>query len=174
MRIWIILLGLLLTMSVLAPSHVRAEDIAAYEAEGDANAGGTDPRVAALDEAFSRAAAAALQDLLDAETRKAHKAVLDREVVGRARLWIAKFTVTRDETADGRRQLTVMVRVDRDKMRARLAELNIATPPAGEQPRPGARTVVVLLRIATPDGARATYGVTAEKELAGLGALGAT
>lgn len=161
-------------MPVLAPSHARAEDIAGYETDGDADAGGTDPRVAALDEAFSRAAAAALHDLLDAETRKAHKAVLDREVVGRARLWIAKFTVTRDETADGRRQLTVMVRVDRDKMRARLGELNIATPPPGEQPRPGARTVVVLLRIATPDGARATYGATAEKELAGLGALGAT
>jgi len=158
----------------LGPTLARAEDIAAYETEGEADAGGTDPRVTALDEAFARAASVALQDLLEADVRKANRAAIDREILGRARLWVAKFTVTKDETADGRRQLTVMVRVDRDKMRARLAELNIQARVAGEQPAPGAKGVVVLLRIATPEGARATYGASAEKEPPGLGALAAT
>jgi len=148
-----------------------AEDIASYEMEGDSDAGGSDPRVAALDEAFSRAAQAAVQELVDADVRKAHKGAIDKEIVGRARLWVAKFTVTKDATNEGRRELTVMVRIDRDKMRARLAELNIATGAVGETPKPGAKTVVVLMRITTPEGTRASYGATAEKELPGMGAL---
>src|SRR5687767_6529970 len=94
--------------------------------EGDADAGGSDPRVAALDEAFGRAITAAVGELVDGDVRKANKSVIDREIVGRARLFVAKFTVSKDDTNDGRRQLTVMVRVDRDKLRARLGELNIA------------------------------------------------
>ena len=151
-----------------------AEDIASYEMEGDSDAGGSDPRVAALDEAFSRAAQAAVQELVDADMRKAHKGAIDKEIVGRARLWVAKFTVTKDATNEGRRELTVMVRIDRDKMRARLAELNIATGAVGETPKPGAKTVVVLMRITTPEGTRASYGATAEKELPGMGALAST
>jgi len=151
-----------------------AEDIASYEMEGDSDAGGSDPRVAALDEAFSRAAQAAVQELVDADVRKAHKGAIDKEIVGRARLWVAKFTVTKDATNEGRRELTVMVRIDRDKMRARLAELNIATGAVGETPKPGAKTVVVLMRITTPEGTRASYGATAEKELPGMGALAST
>lgn len=148
-----------------------AEDIASYEMEGDADAGGTDPRVAALDEAFSRAAAAAAAELVDNDVQRTNKATLDREIIGRARLWVAKFTVTKDETSEGRRQLTVMVRIDRDKLRARLAELNIATGQAGELPKPGAKSVVVLMRLTAPEGTRASYGATAEKELPGMGAF---
>lgn len=154
----------------VAPRGARAEDIVAYEMEGEADAAGSDPRVAALDEAFARAAKAAIQELVDAQVRKANKAVIDREIIGRARLWVAKFSVTKDETADGRRQLTVMVRVDRDRVRARLAELAIAS---GEATAPGAQSVVVLMRLASPDATRASYGATAEQELPGMGALAA-
>ncbi|HLL24170.1 MAG TPA: hypothetical protein VK427_18690 [Kofleriaceae bacterium] len=151
----------------------RAEDIAAYEMDGDADAGGSDPRVAALDEAFARAAQAAVGELVDADVRKANKAVIDRELVGRARLWVAKFTVTKDETAEGRRQLTVTVRIDRDKLRARLAELGVASVGAGDV-KPGAKSAIVVMRVTSPEGTRATYGATAEKELPGMGAFAAT
>jgi hypothetical protein len=164
-----LLLALILLLAVTPRAF--AEDIAVYEVEGDADVGGADPRVAALDEAFGRAVSSALADVLDADVRKANKPVVDREIVGRARLWVAKFAVTRDETADGRRQLTVTVRVDRDKMRARLGELNIGTAGPGEQPAPGARTGIVLLRITEGTAVRADYGATAEKDLPGLGAL---
>src|SRR5687768_16556827 len=120
--------------------------------EGDADAGGADPRVAALDEAFARAAQQAVGEIVDADVRKTSKATLDREIVGRARLWVVKFTVTKDVTSEGRRELTVQVRIDRDKLRARLAELGIGTSVAGEQPKPNAKSVVVLLRIIGPDG----------------------
>ena len=146
----------------------RAEDIVGFETEGEADAGGSDPRVAALDEAFANAARQALAELMDGETRKANKSALDKEIVGRARLWVAKFTVTKDETADGRRQLTVMVRVDKDKMRAKLSELNIK---AAAVPEPTGKTAVVLLRVTAAEGTRATYGANAEKDIPGMAAL---
>ncbi|MGN6105753.1 MAG: hypothetical protein ACTHU0_11655 [Kofleriaceae bacterium] len=156
----------------VAPPWAHAEDVASYEIEGEADASGGDPRVAALDDAFSRATGQALLELLDPETRRANKAAINAHILGRARLWVAKFTVTRDATVDGRRQLSVSVRVDRDKLRARLAELHIATAVATPEPtRPAAHPVVVLLRTSDPTGARASYGATAEKDLPGLGAL---
>ena len=150
----------------------RAEDVASYDAEGDADlSGGADARVAALDEAFARAVSQALGDVVAPEVRTTRKADLDREIIGHARLWVAKFTVTKDTTADDRRQLKVSVRVDRDKMRAKLTELNIATMTGSEASK--GRSVAVLLRVTDAKGARASYGATAEKELPGLGALSA-
>ncbi|HSK02643.1 MAG TPA: hypothetical protein VK932_15435, partial [Kofleriaceae bacterium] len=105
-----------------------------YETEGEAEAAAGNARVAALDDAFGRAVGQAVAELVGAEARKTHRAALGEHILGRARLWVARFTVTRDETADGRRQLTVTVRIDRDKLRARLGELDIATAEAVEQP----------------------------------------
>jgi hypothetical protein len=155
---------------VATSARARAEDVVAYQAEGDADAGAADARVEALDEAFGKAVAQALGDLLDADTRKQNKPVIDRELLGHARLWVTKFTVTREGVADDRKQVSVSVRVDRDKLRARLGELNITGKTAGE---PAANTpgVTVLLRVVSPEGVRATYGLSAEKDIAGLAAL---
>ncbi len=157
---------------VLAVGSARAEDIAGYQVDGDADAGGADPRVAALDEAFGRAVAMALADVLDAATRKTHKQVLDKEILGRARLWVAGFKVDKDDTIDGRRQLTATVRVDRDKMRARLDQLDIAAAGgSGPDAAVGARTGVILLRVTETGGMRSSFGAGSEKEVPGLGAL---
>ena len=145
---------------LLVAGVAHAEDIASYEREGDADAGSPDPRVAALDEAFSRAAQVAVSELVDNDVRKTNKAAIDKEIVGRARLWVAKFTVNKDTTVGERRQLQVTVRVDRDKMLARLAELDVAT-----------KLVTVLLRIDDPTGPRATYGSGGEKDVPGSAAL---
>lgn len=164
---------------MLAALPASAEDIVAYQAEGDAPAGGSDARVMALDEAFASAVSTALAELVSAETRTARKAELDKELVGRARLWVAKFSVTKDDTVDGRRELTVSVRIDRDKVRARLAELNIAvkeaatsaSPGTGDGDAAGARTATVLLRVMTPTGVRVDWGTQAEQDLPGLVSL---
>ena len=79
-------------LALCAPAH--AEEIVAYEAEGEAPVAAADPRIAALDDAFARAIAAALADLVAPEVRSAKQGDLDRELVGHARLWIVKFTVT--------------------------------------------------------------------------------
>jgi hypothetical protein len=159
--------------SVLAGTRTgaRAEDLASYPADGDADASAADARVEALDAAFGKAVAQALSDLLDVEIRRQNKPVLDRELVGHARLWVAKFTVIKEAVGDDRKQLQVSVRIDRDKIRARLAELNIATRGGGDAPAANAQLVTVLLRVATPDGVHAAYGGGAEKDVAGLAAL---
>lgn len=169
-------LAILILVLLLGVAH--AEDVASYEVDGESDAGGADPRVAALDDAFGRAVTAALKELLPGNLRTQHKQVLDREVVGRARLWVVKFTVASDETNDDRRQLTVAVRVDRDKMRTRLAELGIDTSggnggPAPAQPVAVGRTrpIAVALRVVDPEVVRATYGVEAAKDLPGLGVV---
>jgi hypothetical protein len=148
-----------------------AEDIASYEVEGESDAAGTDPRTAALDAAFGRAVVAAVGDVLDAETRKTNKAAIDKDVVGRARLVVAKFTVTKDVTESGRRQLTVVVRVDRDKVRERLEALNIK---AVAPPLPvAANKAVILLRITNGETTTASYGTAGLQAMPGLGALSA-
>ncbi len=166
-------------------STAAAEDIVAYQAEGDAPASGADARTMALDEAFANAVATALSELVAPEVRTARKGELDKEIVARARLWVAKFSVTKDETIENRRELTVSVRIDRDKLRARLGELNIATKDAAvsAQPNPGtgepagpvgaspAKTVTVLLRVTSPNGTDASYGATANADLPGVSAL---
>ena len=159
----------LVSVLLAVTSVARAEDIAAYDTEGDAELSGSDPRVAALDEAFARAVSLAIADVVAPDVRSAKKADLDRELVGRARLWVAKFTVLKDSTEGDRRQLKVTVRVDRDKVRAKLTEMNIATMSAGEASK--GRAVTVLLRVGDGEAVRATYGAAAENDLPGLGAL---
>jgi hypothetical protein len=149
----------------------RAEDVVAYQADGDADAAAADARVAALDEAFGKAVSQALAELVAPEVRKQSKPVIDRELIGHARLWVTKFTVTREAVVDDRKQVSVSVRIDRDKLRARLAELNIAVKAAGEVPAVSAVAATVLLRVVTPDAVRATYGLSAENEVPGLAAL---
>ena len=154
-----------------APRGARAEDVVAYQAEGDADAAAPDARVTALDEAFARAVGQALDELLAPDVRKQSKPVLDRELIGHARLWVSRFTVTRDAVADDRKQLSVSVRIDRDKLRARLTELNISVRETGEAPPASAPSVIVVLRVVAPDAVHATYGLAAEKDVAGLAAL---
>ena len=158
---------LVVLASLAAPA--RAEDVATYDTDGDAETSGADPRVAALDEAFAKAINLALIDVVAADVRGAKKVELDRELVSHARLWVAKFTVTKDTTSDDRRQLRVTVRVDRDKVRAKLAEMAIPVMTAGEASK--GRSVTILLRLSEGTSVRASYGATAEKELPGLGAL---
>jgi len=165
--------------AVLGTSTARADDVVAYQAEGDAPASAADARTMALDEAFATAVSTALAELVPADVRTARKGELDKEVVGRARLWVAKFSVTKDETVEDRRELTVSVRIDRDKLRARLDDLGVATksvatvPGAetgGETAAP-VKTVTVLMRVKSPNGLQATYGNEANPELPAAVAL---
>jgi hypothetical protein len=165
--------GVLIAVLLLAAAPVHAEDVIAYEAEGEAAAAGSDPRVSALDDAFARAVTSALADLVQGDARVAHKGELDREIVGHARLWVKSYAVTRDEVNDDRRQLVVTVRIDRDKLRTRLGELGVpaVAVTAAPEPPPQARSVVILLRVATPHGGQADFGDNGSKDTPGVAAL---
>ena len=169
MKTLVVMAVLIGSLAVASPA--RAEDVVTYQADGDADAAPTDARDAALDDAFARAVAQALSELIEPEVRRQSKPVIDRELIGHARLWVTSFKVTREAVADDRKRLSVSVRIDRDKLRARLAELNIAIREAGEVPEAAAQSATVLLRVAAPDGVHATYGLAVEKEVAGLAAL---
>ncbi len=150
----------------------QADDVVAYEAEGEAAASATDARSAALDDAFAHAVASAIADLVAGDVRTAHKGELDKEIVGHARLWVTRFTVTKDEVDDDRRELTVSVRIDRDKLRTRLDELKIAAhDPSAVVETPGQRSATILLRVASEKSLRASFGKDADHDLDGLGEL---
>jgi hypothetical protein len=164
--------GVLLAV-LLCAAPAMADDVIAYEAEGEAAAAGSDPRVSALDDAFARAVTSALADLVQGDVRVAHKGELDREIVGHARLWVKSYAVTRDEVNDARRQLVVTVRIDRDKLRTRLGELGVATVATIAPPEQTAqaRSVVILLRVTTPHGMQTNFAEGSEKDTPGLAAL---
>lgn len=165
--------------SLAAAIPARAEDVVAYQADGDADANAPDARIGSLDDAFAKAVSQAVNELVEPEVRRQRKPVIDRELIGHARLWVTNYKTTRETVADGRWQLSLSVRIDRDKLRARLAELNIAAREPGEAPagsaqsaaQAAAQAAIVLLRVTAPDGVHATYGLAAEKEVAGLTAL---
>lgn len=120
-------MGLVIAAMVGHGISARADDVAVYQVSGHAPAAAADPRTAALDDAFARAARGALVDLVTGEERAARQSELDREIVSRARRWVTTFTVTKDDVVEGRRELTVAVQIDRDKLRERLAQLQIAS-----------------------------------------------
>ncbi|HEX4451860.1 MAG TPA: hypothetical protein VH143_13375 [Kofleriaceae bacterium] len=161
-------------MLLARATAAHADDVVAYEAEGESAASATDARAAALDDAFAHAVASALADLVAGDVRTAHKGELDKEIVGHARLWVTRFTVTKDEVDDDRRELTVSVRIDRDKLRTRLDELKITSHDAsGNAPAEvaGQRSATILLRIASEKSVRASFGKDADHDLDGLGEL---
>lgn len=122
-----------------APSAALAEDIQTFEVTGEADAAASDSRGVAVDSAFARATEEALDDLLPRAVRTEKRAVINKEVIGRARRWVSSYKVTGDEQSGGKRQLTVSVRINREALSARLVELGLAAataaPPDGD-PRP--------------------------------------
>ena len=94
------------------------------------------------------------------DVRAARKADLDREIVGARAAVGREVHRDPDDTDDARRQLVVSVRIDRDKLRARLAELNIATArPALAVATGTAKTAAVLVRV-TMTGSAGSPGPT--------------
>ncbi len=152
----------------LASASFADDDIAELTVEADAAAGASDARVLALDAAFADAVTKAVDELASRSQIAAKRADYDKEIIGRARLWIASFTVTREQVVDGRRRLTVDVRIDQHKLGVRLQQLGIVqTLPEGDGAAPPAApegdTVALLARALSPSGVRANYGAAATK-----------
>jgi hypothetical protein len=145
-----------------------AEDLATYDAAGAADAAATDARTRALDLAFTAAVRKALGELVSTADLGRRKADLDSQILARARLWVASFKVVSQATEGNQLKLTAAVRIDRDRLRAKLGELGIAT--AAATPEPPAilapRTATVLMRVINPGGGvAATYGAGASREI---------
>jgi hypothetical protein len=160
---------------VVALAASAAADDSVYQVDGEADAGASDPKKIALDDAFAAAVREALRDLVASADLKARKADLDREVVGRSRLWVVNYKVTEDATEGDLRRLKVNVRIARDKLVGRLGELSIPVR-VDDTPTPiptATRRATVLLRVTTPRGVVASFGAGAERDAPGLAAIGA-
>jgi hypothetical protein len=112
-------------LAVALPGTARAEDIKTFEVSGEADAAAADSRGVAVDAAFAQATEDALDDLLPRAVRTEQRAVLNKEIVGRARRWVSSYKVTGDQERGGKRQLAVAVRINREALQARLVELGI-------------------------------------------------
>lgn len=149
---------------VAAPAAAHADDVVTFRVDGAAPASSSAPRNAALDEAFKAATRRALEELSSPEALATQQDVIEREVVKRARLWVASFKVVKQTDRDSTVALEVDVRIDMIKLRDRLVELDVelATQGGTGDPEPGggsaARKATLLLRVTTVEGAYATYG----------------
>ena len=59
----------LILVGVASPRAAHAEDIKTYEVSGEADAGASDPRAVAVDDAFAQATGDAVEDLLSKAQR---------------------------------------------------------------------------------------------------------
>jgi hypothetical protein len=162
------LLAAILLAAVAVPTAARAEDLATYETAGAADAAAADARTRALDLAFAAAVKKAIGELVSAADAARRKDDLDRNIVARARLWVASFKVVTQATEGTQLKLTAAIRIDRDRLRAKLGELGIATTAAPPEPPAilAPRTATVLMRVINPGGVvAATYGAGASREI---------
>ena len=138
-----------LVVAMLGVGPAVAE-VVTYEARGRADDSAADPRTQALDIAFAAAITEAVADLAGAGART-KAAEVDREIIKRARRFVASFQVKSQSSGGGDLELEVAVRVDLDKLRARLGELGVPLKPrdpiAPVDPSRGQKKATVLLRV---------------------------
>src|SRR5215207_4554816 len=95
-------LALAVLALVAAAGPAAAEDVATYETAGAADAAAADARTRALDVAFAAAVRAAVADVVPADELGRRRDELERQIVARARLWVASFKVVNQSSEGGR------------------------------------------------------------------------
>lgn len=115
-----------------APPGQAVYGVRAITAQGVADANGADSRTAALDRAFAEAVRQAVAITGDPAQLTSQKNLVDAELIARSRRWVAAFSVSDDRTQDGQRRLTVVVKIDLDRLAARMVELQLRVRPVPE------------------------------------------
>jgi hypothetical protein len=147
------------------PAAAEADDTSLVQTTGAAAAADSDAREKAIDRAFARAVDESVAALVSARVRKLHQAEIRDQVVRRARLFVARYSVRKEGTEDNggdgatsRGQVDAWI--DRGKLRQTLTGLGIELDSRGA-PAPGtrARPTIMLIALANVDGtAGATFG----------------
>jgi hypothetical protein len=152
-----IAIAVLLGLGVESRAH--AEDLASIDVGGAAEGAGEGVKQKALDAAFGEAIDKVLRAMLPGDVRTRHKKVLRDDIERRARLYVGSYKILDERRIEGELRLQVTVKVDRDKIRAALAELNIDAEAGGSgggsRPR-----VVVLLKYSESASTSTTFGST--------------
>jgi hypothetical protein len=143
-------------------------DVVTHDVRGRVDDAGADPRTRALDAAFVSAVSEAVAELVGAIPSE--KVVeVDREILARARRFVASFQVQAQASSGGWLEVAVAVRVDHDKLRARLIELGIAVRSTAPPPSPVNRPrAVLLLRVTGAGPTMANFGAASASTMPGL------
>jgi hypothetical protein len=157
-------------LAMAAPAAAES-DAGVHQVLGQGPLTASDPRVAALDDAFVAAVRLALAEVAAPDALAGKDADVAREVIGRARRFVARYVVDSERDVDRRHEVRTTVYVDLAKLVAQLQALGISdaavpralvTGPATHGPR----RATLLLRVRTPSGVEATYGARASTVLA--------
>jgi hypothetical protein len=158
-------------VTLLLGLRFASAEVVTYEARGRADDTAADPRTQALDVAFSAAVTEAVADLAGTAART-KAADVDRDIIKRARRYVASFQVKAQSTDAGSIELDVAVRVDLDKVRAKLGELGVPLQPkdpgAPALTSRGGKTATILLRVLGIGRIAATFGSTADPDVPGV------
>lgn len=168
--------ALALAAAALTAGPARADDVVPYQAEGSAPADDAEARTRAVDAAFAAAVTEAVADLAGPGAR-GQAAAIEREIIHRARRYVGGFSVLDQRTAGSELVLQVKVKVDRDKLRAKLTELGVAllaAPTAPVAPRVARRRATVLMQVTGLGRPLATFGAAATEDVPGREAIGLT
>ena len=165
--------SILVVLAVLSALAVRpaAAEVVTYDARGRADDSAADPRTQALDVAFAAAVTEAVADLAGAAART--RAVdVDREIIKRARRYVASFQVKTQSSDRGTLELEVAVRVDLDKVRGQLGALGVPLKPRDPgapvtSHGAGGKSATILLRVTGAGPLSATFGAAAGPDVPG-------
>ncbi len=156
----IVLLAALRAAPALAGEQV-------VEVDGQAATTSADPKVAARDDAFAAALQAALPTLAPADVLAARRAEVARDIIGRARRFVSRYTVSAERDEGGAHVLHAAVTVDLGKVVDALHALGITEavePTAVTAPVPrGTSRATLLMRVISADGVAASYGALATR-----------
>lgn len=162
-------IAIALVMALAAPA--AADPIVTYASEGSFAADDAEARTRALDAAFASAVTEAIAELAGKNAR-AQAAAVDREIVKRARRFVASFAVTREGPRGDRFEVAASVRVDHGKLQAKLVELGVVLRDVAPEPPAVARPRATLLyRVVGAGPTASTFGAAARRDLPGVDAL---
>lgn len=157
--------GALALVAIAAP-QLAAADPGVHQVGGQGPLTASDPRVAALDDAFVAAVRLALAEVVSPEALAGKDAELAREIIGRARRFVARYVVDSERDVERRHEVRATVYVDLAKLVAQLQALGIADAAVPRALSTGSAThgprrATLLLRVRGPAGVEATYGARA-------------
>ncbi len=170
--------GFALVVALMLGAAPAVAEVVTYDVRGRGDDRAADPRTQALDAAFAAAITEAVADLAGAGAR-VKAADVEREILRRARRFVASFQVRSQAVDGGAIELDVAVRVDLDKLRARLVELGVVLLPRSSGPAPEPRgapkpTATVLLRVLGAGPLAATFGASASDQVPGAARVAET
>ena len=156
MKQWLLALIVVVTWT-FAPAQGAADagDVVSVDVSGESSLKANDPKVQALDVAFSHAVRRVTEGLTVGKLSVAQRRGIQHQIYRRARRYIRSYALRNRELGEGRLRVTITARVDSGKIREVLSSLGVGK----EEPAPAVAArgrarpkVIVVASHANPQG----------------------